>query len=298
MSSTPATNETPTKSGVSTNDSNNNNRNNNNSGNSSGNRGRSNNNKNNGRGGSNNNNNGRGDGNSNRRNLFSANERSWGGDKPDIGAVLGLRSEYLDKKHSFCSFLEKLVEYVLHELNNPNDVLELLTEQKDPRPGLKANMPVKLDDTDKNNEVLVAIQQQRIKMYVMREMELETNILKIYGLIKGQCSYSLLSILKQDNKYEAKNRKQDALWLMQKVKSLTSGLDNKSNKCCNLFDALFAFITMKQGETESDVSYMKRFRVNLDTLISSGGKHILYSPELVEAKDKSNITKKEKELEH
>ena len=84
---------------------------------------------------------------------------------------------------------------------------------------------------------------------------------------------------------------------MTVLKKLTSGLDNKSNKRCNLFDALYAFVTMKQGETESDVNYMKRFRVNLDTLISAGGKHILYSPELVEAQDKSNVKEAEKMAE-
>ena len=112
-----------------------------------------------GNGGTNNNNGSRRNDGGRNRNIFSANERSWCGDKPEIGAVLGLRVEHLDHKHSYRSFLEKMTEYVLRELNNPNDVLELLTEEKDPRPSLKANIPVKLEDDDKDNEVLVAIQQ-------------------------------------------------------------------------------------------------------------------------------------------
>ena len=54
---------------------------------------------------------------------------------------------------------------------------------------------------------------------------------------------------------------------------------------------------MKQGETESSVNYMKRFRINLDTLIAAGGKYVLYCPELVEMNDKTNITEDEKKLE-
>ena len=54
---------------------------------------------------------------------------------------------------------------------------------------------------------------------------------------------------------------------------------------------------MRQGETESDVNYMKRFRINLDILIAARGKHVLYSPELVEANDKISITEDEKKLE-
>ena len=84
---------------------------------------------------------------------------------------------------------------------------------------------------------------------------------------------------------------------MEKLKGITSGLDNKSNKRSNLFDALLTLVIMKQGDSESDVSYTKRFRVKIDTLISAGGKHILYSPELVEAADKSNIKDEEREIE-
>ena len=136
-----------------------------------------------------------------------------------------------------------------------------------------------------------------MKLYVTREAELESNMKKVYGLIKGQCSVSLRAAMKTKNDYESKNSVQDVLWLFKTLQALTSGLDSKGNKRSNLFDALFGLITMKQGETESNSAYMKRFHVNLDTLISSGGKHILCSPELVEAIDKNNITAKEKEIE-
>ena len=102
----------------------------NNSGNSGNTRNSNSNNRNNG-GNTNNNNNNRTNKNG-RRNTFSANERSWSGGKAEIGAVLGLRIKELDNKHSFRSFLEKMTEYVLRELNNPHDILELLTEEKDP----------------------------------------------------------------------------------------------------------------------------------------------------------------------
>ena len=64
-----------------------------------------------------------------------------------------------------------------------------------------------------------------------------------------------------------------------------------------MFDTILAFITVRQGENESDTSYMKRFCVNLDTLISAGGRHILCSPDLVEAVDKDNVMASEKEAE-
>ena len=42
-------------------------------------------------------------------------------------------------------------------------------------------------------------------------MELGTNMLKVCGLIKEQCSYALVSILKQEDEYEMRNAKQDVL---------------------------------------------------------------------------------------
>ena len=134
--------------------------------------------------GSNNNRNNR---NNNRRNLFNGNERTWEGDKIEIGAVLGLRTEYLDKKVSFRVFIEKLIEYVLREVRDASDVLPVLSKRKDPIPIFRSsNMPAELSTEDKKKEVLVAIQQQRVKKFVDREIAVESNMKRIYGLIKGQ----------------------------------------------------------------------------------------------------------------
>jgi len=54
---------------------------------------------------------------------------------------------------------------------------------------------------------------------------------------------------------------------------------------------------MRQGENEHDSAYMRRLRVNIDTLLSAGGRHILCSPELIEAVDNKNIAEKEREKE-
>ena len=218
--------------------------------------------------------------------------------KPEIDGVLGLRTEWLDKKMSYSTFMEKMVEYVLREFTNASDVLPLVRDEVDPMVGFEAkNLPKDLSVVDKTSEVKVAVQQQRIKLYVTREMELDNNVRKIYGLVKGQCSHSLKTILKQEKEYEVKDRDQDILWLMKTLKALTSGLDNKSNKRYNLFNALLVFITIRQGENESDSGYMKRFKINMDTLLSAGGRHILCSPELVDAVDPDNITELERNVE-
>ena len=110
-----------------------------------------------------------------------------------------MRTEWLDNKMSYSTFMEKMVEYVLREFKNANDVLSLVRDEVDPMVNFETNnLPKDLSDEDKKSEVKVAVQQQRIKLYVNREMELDNNVQKIYGLVKGQCSHLLKTILKQE----------------------------------------------------------------------------------------------------
>jgi len=82
--------------------------------------------------------------------VLNSNERTWEGDTPDIGAVLGLRTEYLNKKTSFRVFMEKMEEYILRKLDNGGDVLPLVREQKDPRVSFeKKHLPKELSTEDK-----------------------------------------------------------------------------------------------------------------------------------------------------
>ena len=173
---------------------------------------------NNGRNNPNRNNNNRRN-NDNRGRNFSGNERSWEGDKPEIKGVLGLRMEWLDKKVSYRVFLEKMIDYTLREIDNPTDVLPVLKEQEDPVITFEdIHMPTDLSNEDKKSEVKVAIQNHEIKLYVTRKMELKSNMKKLYGLIKGQCSTSLRAVLKTEDDYETKDGKQDVLWLLEHVK--------------------------------------------------------------------------------
>ena len=105
--------------------------------------------------------------NDNRRNTFTNNERTWQGNTTDVGAVLGLRTEYLDKKVSFRVFMEKMEEYAVRKLDNGSDLIPLMREQVDPRISFeKTHLPKELTETEKKNEVKVEVHKQRIKMYV------------------------------------------------------------------------------------------------------------------------------------
>jgi hypothetical protein len=121
--------------------------------------------------------------------VADANQKSWEGDEPKIGGVLGLRSEWMEKKVSFEVFLEKMTDYTLREIKNSRDVVSAVRDMKHPKKGFeKINMPTELSDVQKKSSIEVAIQEQRIKLYAIREAEMRSNLDKIYGLVKGQCS--------------------------------------------------------------------------------------------------------------
>jgi hypothetical protein len=215
------------------------------------------------------------------KNFSNSNEqRNWEGEEPKVGCVLGLHSKWMDKKVSFEVFLEKTTDYVLGEFRNPRDIIGLIRELKDPSTNFrKNNLAKNLTAKQKESDIKAAIQAQSIKLYAAREADMKNNMDKVYGIVKGQCSMSLHTVIKQYPELDEKNDKHNVFRLLSKLKDVTSGLDMKSNKHSNLHEAILVLFTMKQGEFESDSNYMKRFEMNIKMLIIAGGKHILCSPE-------------------
>ena len=74
---------------------------------------------------------------------------------------------------------------------------------------------------------------------------MEGNITQIYGLVKGKWLHSLRTVSKQEVDFRENYRDEDVLWFLDKLKGITSELDSKIDKCCNLFSALSAFINIR-----------------------------------------------------
>ena len=142
------------------------------------------------------------------------NERNWQGAKTEIGVVLGLKTERLTYKRTFEVFKDKLATYVLSEFTNAKDVLPTIKKMVDPRNDFKSKYAsTELSDEDKKKSVEQAMQDHRIKLYVAREMKLRDNMDNLYGIVTGQCSHSLISILENDTDFNGKDEKCDVLWL-------------------------------------------------------------------------------------
>jgi hypothetical protein len=98
------------------------------------------------------------------KNTINTNEqKGWEGEEPKMGSVLGLQSEWLEKKVSFEVFLEKTADYILRELKNPRDIVGAIRDLKDPTANFKKNnLPKNLTTKQKESDIEVAIQVQRI----------------------------------------------------------------------------------------------------------------------------------------
>jgi hypothetical protein len=209
-------------------------------------------------------------------------EKNFSGKEPSIGSVLGLRSEKIDKKSTFDIFRKHLVNYIERTFDEASDVVDIVKYQEDPSDSFeKEHLPKSRTAKELEDPVTKTIQDQEVKMFLTRKNKLRTNINKIWGLIMGQCSNSLSSVVENSKDFREHDKKNDVLWLLKEVKQITSGLDMKCNKRFMYHEALTILITMRQGETETLDSWMNRVESNCQNLIMAGGEHVLSSPSLM-----------------
>ena len=76
--------------------------------------------------------------------------------------------------------------------------------------------------------------------------QIKAYLKKMYSLIYGNCTESVQTMLKEDTEYEGKSKIFDYKWLLDKVKTVVSGLDTKVNLRVFLHDVMFDFILLKQ----------------------------------------------------
>ena len=87
----------------------------------------------------------------------------------------------------------------------------------------------------------------------------------------GQCSSGLQAVVKGNRDYEVKSKAHDPLWLLGTVKKTTFGIDEKINKRLTLLENLLSLVTMRQGASESDDSFLKHFNSRFLTFELAGG---------------------------
>ena len=116
----------------------------------------------------------------------------------------------------------------------------------------KNHMPKYLNIDDKKSEVKVQIQNQRIKMYIIKEMVMVNNIEPIYAKICGQHIDPLQKMINHLGKFTVKNKEKDVICLLKNLKAVSTGIDSLGYKRVNYLNVLQYFVTMRQEPLEGD----------------------------------------------
>ena len=83
------------------------------------------------------------------------------------------------------------------------------------------------------------------------------------------------TIVKTDDEYKKRSKSFYCAWLLKKVKRTISGIDTKINLRVSLHAAMIIFLLLKQYSNNKNDAYLTRFKSGIQTLIITGGKHIL-----------------------
>ena len=220
--------------------------------------------------------------------------KDFEGDTPEIGCVVGLKSEKITAKVQFDTFRDKVTEFILKELTNGIDVVPYVKDMEDPSEDfVRRFLPTNLTTSERQDHVKKGVFEQKLKKYVDREYLMYDNRIKLYTYIWGQCSSGVKSVVMGENDFKEKHGRKDVIWLLVKIKLITAGLDSKTNKYDNIYEVMMTFLTMRQGETESNSDYLKRFKSNAETVKLMCGLDFFVSREVIGKAFFSDDDKKE-----
>jgi hypothetical protein len=199
------------------------------------------------------------------------------GKTPEIGGILALRNENFSKKVPFSVFQQKLKNHILTEFDYARDIVPLIDDFTDTVEQLNEEQPEDIPTKDKDSQVAIWRKQEEVKAHIKRINTLENNKETLCGFIWGQCSNALKEIIKGDSDYMEKFKNYDCIWLLKKIKMITSGIDEKANKHKSLIDSITTLMTMKQGQYETNDAYRTRIDSNALTVELAGGRGALCS---------------------
>ncbi len=175
--------------------------------------------------------NGRRQNNGNRTNGQQSTTRSFKGEVPDVGAVLGISSEQRDMKDRYLHLIEKLVSYVIREstYENAKDLMPLLLKLENPMDTLSTKGPKDLSEKELESYSKKQKYNIELKNHIQREEILADNIFKLFSLIWGQLTKALQGRIKKEKDYDEKSTDYDTLWLLHQVKKHSANVDHTDN---------------------------------------------------------------------
>ena len=221
----------------------------------------------------------------------------WTGKNDDLKSILALKSERYEQKVLYSTFTDDIKNYVSQNYKFAHDLIPIIDKFIDPKKDIEADVPKDLTDSEAKSEVSRWIRKTEVEVHMDRRASLVKNKMALYGLVWGQCTTAFQEVIKGETAFEERDMKYDIIWLLQKCKLITAGLDEKSNVYYTLVTSIKQTFNIFQRENESNDNYRTRFESEAMTLHLVGGKHVMSSPSILKRLYPKNITDENKSQE-
>ena len=167
-----------------------------------------------------------------------------------------------------------LAEYVVLKLECGDDIAQLVENMED-KPEEHHGKSPEWDKSNKDDYGAQQLYSKKLDMHLKREAAYVRNKKKVYTILYGQCTPSLLSGIKSADDFSKKDKEKDPIWIMTLIKKLSVGIDETENELCTAFQSLKKFYTGYQKPTESNDDWFDRFNEGWNTAMAAGGKTCL-----------------------
>ena len=145
-----------------------------------------------------------------------------------------------------------LAEYAVLNLDYGDDMVPLIESMTDKPEECHGEAP-KWDNQNKDDYGEQQIYSKKLDIYLKRESAYKRNKKKVYTLLYGQCTPSLLSGIKSANNFTKKDKEKDPMWIMTMIQKLSVGIGETENELCTAFYTLKRFYS---GDIRSQQSQM------------------------------------------
>ncbi len=227
----------------------------------------------------NNNNTTRNDSNNRRRpNNYNSNlasmanaERNFKGKIEDL-PVIGKPYEQTDP---YEKLIDAAVDYSIINLDQGDDLTKLKEKGEGDIKKSSGEKEPTITDEEEKVKSKVYVFQKKMDLYLKREHHFYQNKKRIFTILLGQCTPSLLTSVKSSENWTTKNEEKDPFWLMNQLKKLTVGIDVFQNELVTAHDALTRIYRMWQRPLETNDEYMERYKEYWATSEAAAGVNCL-----------------------
>jgi hypothetical protein len=169
-------------------------------------------------------------------------------------------------RRQFTKTRDALEAYVKKNLKFAEDVTSLFAdEMEEPQLEIPTELDADASAVDK------AIWDEELREFVERNAVFKGSMATIQAIVIGQCSEAMKYKLRSLDDFKTETKKNNCLWLLQQIRSITLQFNEKKNGFISIMDALQSFLTCKQHPGQSPASYRDNLRAWAVTITQQGG---------------------------